>query len=272
MATSSLKVAARVPVVPWAPDQPAWSATCSNRVCDGTAHPLRSSGMNHQMVRSDRAYFANSSFITGLSRDGPRGRRSHVSRTESTSGGREVDQAGSSLGGDGPVPVGPGCPSGLRPGRSCPFGGGGNIRAWGADEARSAATHQPLDRVLVRFQAQGGQGHDRAGAIRPVVNRRSCLRRDPGQLRPPGRGPSPRRGDRTRGPRIARADCQTRRTPGHARQPRDRHRAAEPPREAARAVDRAIRGRLEVGNRRQCRAPHPRAAKRDQRASQCHVR
>ena len=95
---------------------------------------------------------------------------------------------------------------------------------------------------------------------------------DPGQRGPAGRGPPSCRGHRARGSCRAGPERQTGRSLGHARQPRDRHRPAQPPRQAARAVDRAVRGRLEVGDRRQCRPPDPRAAKGISQRAKCRRR
>ncbi len=176
---------------------------------------------------------------------------------------------GVALGRNGVVPGGPGRTCGLRRARSCRT----RWRRAPPDPIAAAKTDAAIRRpsrstvVTGGVQAQGGQDHDRAGAVRPNRDRGRRRRSDPGQLGPASRGPSPRRGHRARGSRRPGTESQARRPPGHARQPRYRHRAAESPRQAARAVDRAVRGRLEVGDRRQCRAPDPRAAQRDQPAA-----
>ena len=143
---------------------------------------------------------------------------------------------------------------------------GSAVRA-GVPVGPGAETDGPghsVDHLAVRVEVPGGQDRDRAGAVGPDRHRGRRRRADPGQRRPAGRGPSPRLGDRARGPCRARAEGQAGRSLVILDSPEIGTARLNLRAEAARAGHRAIRGR--AGNRRSPRtsAADPRAAQGDQ--------
>ena len=177
---------------------------------------------------------------------------------------QEVDQTGAALGRDGPVPGGLARSSRLRPACSMPIrsrrrtaAGAIGRRKPAAEPATSRSTVSLSESKLKEAKITIEPARfDRIATGVPVVGLIQANSDRQVEVRPRAAG------HRARGSCRAGPERQTRRPSGHARQPRDRHRPAEPPRQAARAVDRAVRGRLEVGDRRQRRpARSPSCAK-----------